>query len=138
MARVIMNAGQSFDDRRNARQSPEIRAVSVSPRSLAQGSIDAAPLLLVQPWLSAGPAGASQRRRPACLPFFIPPADALAAHLEPSSNRGQDELALGKKTCGLFSPLIQSLKISPGTILSTHAHSIRLSLGIVTILCEVQ
>ena len=136
MARVIMNAGQSFDDGRDARQSPEIRAVSVSPRPLAQGLLNAAPLPSAQSRLPAGPTGASQRRGPALLPFFVPPTDALAAHLQASSNGGQNELARRKQTCGAFSPLPQSLKISPCTILSRHTISIYSSSIIVTILCE--
>lgn len=137
MAWVIMNAGQSFDDRRDARQSPEIRTVSVSPGSLAQGPLNAAPLPSVQSWLPAGPAGASQRRGPALLPFFVPPTGALTAHLEASSNGGQDQLARRKKTRSAFSPLFQSPKIPPCTILSMHTTSIYSSLGIVTILCEI-
>jgi hypothetical protein len=137
MARVITNAGQSFDDGRDAGQSPEIRAVSVSPRSLAQGPLNMAPLAPAQSWLPAGSAGASQRRGPALIPFFVPPTDALAAHLEAPSNGGQDELARCKKTSGAFSPLLQSLEISPCTILSMHTISIYSFSGNVTILCEV-
>lgn len=138
MTRVIMDAGQPFDDHGDARQSPEIRAVSVSPRSLAQGPLDASPLRRAQLRLTAGPPGASQRRSPAPLPFFVPPTDALAAHLQVSSNGGRDQSVGREQARGSFSPLLQSPKISPWTILSMHTISIHSSSANVTILCEVQ
>lgn len=138
MARVIMNAGQPFDDRSDARQGPEIRAVSVSPRSFAQGPLDASQLRRAQLRLTAGPAGASQRGSSAPLPLFVPPTDALAAHLQVSSNGRRDQPARREQACGALSPLFQNLKISPWTIMSMHTISIHSSSAIVTILCEVQ
>jgi len=138
MTRVIMDAGQPFDDQSDARQSPEIRAVSVSPRSLAQGQLDAPPLCRAKFRLTAGPAGASQCGGPAPLPLFVPTTDALTAHLEVSGNGSQDHLACCEHTRGALSPLFQSLKISPWTILSMHTYSIHSSSANVTILCEVQ
>lgn len=117
MARMIMNARQPFDDRRDARQSPDIRAVSVSTRSLAQSPLNPLPLLPAQPGLPAGP---SQRCGSALLPGPVPPADALAAHLQVPRNGGQDDLACRKKTCSTFSPLLQSSKIPPCPVLSMH------------------
>jgi len=138
MTRVIMDAGQPFDDDGDARQGPEIRAVAVSPRSLAQGPLDVSQLRRAQLRLTAGPAGASQRGGPAPLPFFVPPTYALAAYLEVSSNGGQDQLARREQARGALSPLLQSLKISPWTIMSMHTISIHSSSAIVTIFCEVQ
>ena len=138
MARVIMDAGQPFDDRSDARQGPEIRAVPVSPRSLAQGPLDASQLRRAQLRLTAGPAGALQRGCPAPFPLFVPPTDALAAHLQVSSNGGQDQPAGREQARGALPPLLKSLKISPWTILSMHTISIHSSSANVTILCEVQ
>lgn len=138
MTRVIMDAGQPFDDRSDARQGPEIRTVPVSPRSLAQGPLDASQLRRAQLRLTAGPAGALQRGCPAPFPLFVPPTDALTAHLEVSGNGSQDHLACCEHTRGALSPLFQSLKISPWTILSMHTYSIHSSSANVTILCEVQ
>jgi len=138
MARVIMYTGQPFDDRSDARQGPEIRAVAMSPRSLAQGPLDASQLRRAQLRLPADPAGASQRGGPASLPLCVPPTDALAAHLQMSSNGRQDQPARREQACGVLSPLLQSLKISPWTIMSIHTISIHSSPAIVTILCEIQ
>lgn len=138
MTRVIMDAGQTFDDHGDARQSPEIGAIPVSPRSLAQGPLDLLQLRRAQFRLTAGPARASQRGGPAPLPLFVPSTDALATHLKVSSDGGPHHLARREQARGALSPLLKSLKISPWTILSMHTKSIHLSPAIITILCETQ
>jgi len=138
MTGMIMDARQPFDDAGDARQSPEIRAIAVSPRSLAQSPLDPPLLGRIQFRLTAGPASASQRLDSAPLPLFVPPTDALSAHLELSSNRRQDQLTRREQMRGALAPLLQSLKISPRTILSSHTISIRSLFQIVTILCEAQ
>jgi hypothetical protein len=138
MPRVIVDAGQPFDDHGDARQSPEIGAIAMSPRSLAQSLLDPPLLGRIQFRFTAGPAGASQRLGSAPLPLFVPPTDALSAHLEVSSNRRQDQLTGREQARGALAPLLQSPKISPRTILSSHTTSIRSLSAIVTILCEAQ
>lgn len=137
MTRVVMDAGQSFHDRGDTRQSPEIRAISMGLRSLAQGPFDAPPLRCAQFWLTAGPARTSQGRLPAPLPLFVPSTDALSAYLKASSHGSLDQLARGEQPRGALSPLLQSLKISPWMIWSMHTISIYSSSRFVTILCEV-
>jgi hypothetical protein len=138
MTRMIMDARQPFDDASDARQSPEIRVKTVSPRALAQSPLDPLPLGRTQFRLPAGPAGAAQGFGPAPLPLFVPPTDALAAHLEVSSNGGQDPLPRREQARGTLAPLFQSPKISPWTIGSSHTISIYLGSVLVTILCEAQ
>jgi hypothetical protein len=138
MARVIRNAGQPSDDRGDARKSPKIRAVTVSPGALAQGFFNTPQLGGIQFRLTAGSASASQRFYPVALPLFIPPTHTLAADLELSGNGGQDQLARREQAGGMFSPLFQSLKISSWTILSRHAQNIHQKPVNVTLLCEPQ
>ncbi|MGB8953399.1 MAG: hypothetical protein WCC06_12130 [Candidatus Aminicenantales bacterium] len=119
-----MNAGQSLDDHGNARQSPEIRAISLGPRSLAQGPLDTLALRGAQFRLTAGPAGALQCSGPAALPLFVPSTDALSAYLKVSSYGGQDQLARREQPRGTLSTLLQSLKISSRMIWTMHTISI--------------
>ena len=137
MTRVVMDAGQSFNDRGDTRQSPEIGAVSMGLRSLAQGQFDAPPLRGAQFRLTAGPTRTSQCSSPAPLPLFVPSTDALSAYLKASSNGSQDQFARGEHPRGALSALFQSPKISPWMIWSMHAISILTSSRFVTILCEV-
>ncbi len=136
MTRVIMNAGQSFDDRGHTRQGPEIRAVSVGPGALAQSPLDVSALGGAQLWLPSGSAGASQGNSPASLPLFVPSTNALPTHLKSPSNGSQDQLTRRKQPSGVSTPFLQGFEISPGMIWIRHAISILLFFRNVTILCE--
>jgi len=138
MTRMKTDARQPFDDTGDARQSPEIRAITVCLRSLAQSPLDSPQLGRTQFRFTAGPAGALQLLDSAALPLFVPPTDALSAHLEASSNRRRDQLTGREQAGGPLAPLLQSLKISSRTILSSHTLSIRPCSANVTILCETQ
>lgn len=138
VTRMITNARQAFNNAGDARESPEIRAKSVSSCPLPQRLIELPPLDRTQPWFSAGPAGGPQSFVPSALPLLVPPTDALSADLEAAGSRRVDRLTSCEQARGAFSPLLQSSKISPGTILGSHALGIRLFSANVTILCEVQ
>lgn len=133
-----MDARQAFDNVGDAGQSPEVRGVAVSWRSLPQSPIDPSPLGQTQLGFASGPAGGPQGVVPSALPHLVPPTDALPADVEAPSYLREDQLTRREQACGLFSPLFQSAKIPPWTVVSSHTISIRSMPPIVTILCEAQ
>jgi hypothetical protein len=87
---------------------------------------------------AACPAGAVQGAEAAALPLRVPPAHALPAHLELTSDVGQNHLAGSKQAACLFAPVLELLKIAAGTNLHRHTSSIDYRASPVTILREIQ
>jgi hypothetical protein len=114
MARMILHAGQSLDHRRHARQCPEIGLEAVGAGALAQRGVEVLQLSPIQPGFAARAARASQSPKAPAPPLFMPPADALTAHLQSSSDGCQDQLATCEQPSSLFAPLLQRLKVTSG------------------------
>jgi hypothetical protein len=91
-------------------------------------------LRAIQFRLATSSAGRLERFEAAPPPCPVPPADALAAHLECPSDSGQN-LTGTEQLGGLLAPLFQGLEISAGT--QKCFHSIR-DTGDFTIICEIQ
>lgn len=138
MARMILHAGQSLDHRRHARQCPEIGLEAVGSWALAQRCVEVLQLSPIHPGLAARAARTSQSLKPPALPLFIPPADALTAHVQSSSDARQDRLATCEQPSGLSPPLLQRLKVTSGREMRLHAYILRLDSAVVTVICETQ
>jgi len=138
MARMIAHARHLLDDARHARQGPQIGLEAIGPRAAAQRAVEAPALLAIEPRLPAGPTGPPQAGGSPLSPRAIPSRDALAAHVQSSGYRRQDQLATCKQPRRLFAALLQRLEITSGRDTGVHARMIRPSVECVTLLCEAQ
>jgi len=138
MPRVILHAGQTLDDHRDAGQGPELGTEAGRPRPLPQGRLDCGQLALIQPRLAASAAGGFQTRPAPGPPRPIPPHDALATDAEDARDESLRVLAGGKQARRPLSTTFQPMEITSGGNMSGHASMICPRDAIVTILCETQ
>lgn len=82
MARMILHARQVLDERRHARQGPEVGLVAVRAWTREQRVGDLLGLLGRQPGLSACRPLAGQRRAPALCPRILPSVGDLPGHAQ--------------------------------------------------------
>jgi hypothetical protein len=137
MTGMVTDAGHALDHQRNPRQRPEIRVKAVRPRTSPQRLLHLLKLPGIEPRLAACPAGAVKGADASALPLGVPPAHTLPAHLELTSDRGQNQLAGSKQAASLFAAVFELLKIAAGTNVYGHASSIHEHANYVTILCEI-
>ena len=137
MSGMILHTGQTLDHRGHPRQGPQIRAKTVSPRSLPQRCLHLSPLPAVQLGSAPRPPRSLQRLAAATLPVFVPTTHTLATHLQFTSYGCQDHPAASKQSGRALASVFQPLKI-PSRRKGTHAHSIRSKEAVVTLLCEIQ
>jgi hypothetical protein len=88
MARMIVDPRQPGDDRRHARQRPEVGGEAVPPRPLEQGRLHAPQLALVEPRLPAQPAHRFQPLPAPAAPPVIPLVRGLPTHPQRPHHRG--------------------------------------------------
>lgn len=136
MTGMVVHPGHTLNHQRHPRQRPEIRSEAVPPRTLPEHLLHLAELSSSELWLASRPPGGVEGANAAALPPRLPPADALAAHLQLTRNRGPNHLAGGKQAARLFAPAFEFLKIATGTNRRTHASSIGDDASSVTIFCE--
>jgi hypothetical protein len=85
---MVADPGQPPDHRGDPGQGPQVGIVAVGSGALEQGLFDAAELGAGQLGLAAGPAGGSQRLRPAGSPAPVPDVDALPGDAEGTADLG--------------------------------------------------
>ncbi len=117
---MVSHSGQSLDQSGHSRQRPQIGAISLRPRPLAQSPVHHFQLLAVQLWLAASTAGSSQRSHAAPPPLSVPAAYALAAHSEGPGHRRQN-LTGAEQLGGLLASIFEGLEISSRRHASLHA-----------------
>ena len=88
MARVIVHAREAVDDRRHARQCPQLRAEAIALRPSEQGALDPCQLPGVEPRLSAQPPHRLQTLASPSAPEVIPAMRRLPTDAEPLHDRG--------------------------------------------------
>lgn len=136
MAGMIVDAGQTFDNQRHSRQSPEIGVESIGARAFPQRLLHLPELGRVQLGLAARPAGAVEGAHAAGLPLDVPSAHTRAADLQLAGDGGQDQFACGEQAAGLPAPLLKQLEITARGERSGHGKSIVDLRSLVTILRE--
>jgi len=97
---MILDSGQPGDERRDARQRPQLGGEAVRPRAPKQGPLDAAQLPPIEPGLAAQPARRFQPLAPPAPPAVIP----LMRRLSPDSqspHHGGLPNSPRKQPCGL-------------------------------------
>jgi len=133
---MIVDAGQTLDNQRHSRQSPEIGVESVGARAFPQRLLHLSELRRVQLGLAARPARAVEGAHAAGLPLDVPSAHTLAADLQLAGDGGQDQFAGGKQSAGLLAPLQKQLEITARRERCGHGKSIADLRSLVTILRE--
>jgi hypothetical protein len=88
MAGVIVHARQAFDDRRHARQRPQIGVEAVALRPPEQCALDPRQLPGIEPPFPAQPPRGFQSRPAAAPPDVIPAMCRLPTDPEPPHDRG--------------------------------------------------
>ena len=109
---------------------------AVDPCTLPQRLLHLAQLSRNELGFAASPAGSLEGVDAAAPPLPVPPAYALAADLQLSSNGGQNHLAGSKQAACLFASAFEFLKIAAGTNRRTHTSSIQDQMSSVTIFCD--
>lgn len=145
MTGMVVDIGHALNHQRHPRQRPEIRVEAIGPGPLPQRPLHLPELPGIEPWFAARPPGAVESADTAALPLCVPSAHALTAHLQLTSNGGQNQLAGGKQAARLFAAVLELLKIAAGTNARRHSSSIvhaalavTIFRDIVTVLCEIQ
>lgn len=89
MAGMVPHPQMPFDDRRDARQRPEIGRETLGSRALEQQALDRDELGAVELRLAPGSPGGAQRGQAAPLPGVVPATGALAAGVQRPSHKGR-------------------------------------------------
>jgi hypothetical protein len=87
MAGMIVHASQALDDRRDARQRPQLRAEAVVLRPPEQRALDPRQLPGVEPWFPTQPPRGFQSLTAAPAPDVIPAMCRLPTDPEPPHDR---------------------------------------------------
>ncbi len=133
MARMILHARQIFDERRHARQGPEVGLVTVSAGTRQQRLGDLQGLPGRQPGFPACRSLAGQRPNPALLPDSLPSVSNLPRHPKTTGHFRRGILP-GKQPARLLAALFHRGMIS----CLSHAKTLPRNLTHVTLLRETQ
>lgn len=120
MTGMIVHARQALDERRDARQGPQIRAEAVTLGPPEQFALDARELPGVEPRLPAQPARRFQPLAAASAPGVIPPMRRLPTDRETPHDR-RLRLALREQPRGLEPACLQRSNIPSPSTWSGHA-----------------
>jgi hypothetical protein len=108
---VVADSGQLLDHHGDPCQGPPVGVVAVGSCALEQGLLDLAELSQGQSGFAAGPAGGSQRLRPAGSPAPAPEVDALAGDAQATGDLGLGG-AVVEQVAGTKPPPLYASKVS--------------------------
>jgi hypothetical protein len=84
----MLDAGQPFNDQRDAVQGPQLPDEPIGGGTFQQSLLDGGELLIRQAWRRAAGSAAAQRLGTALLPAGVPDTYGLRRHLELAGNLG--------------------------------------------------
>lgn len=119
MPGVIADAGQTGDDRRDARQRPQVGGEAVGLGAAPQGPVDLGQLLPLQPWLAPGAPGGFEPGSALGLPGPIPAAGRHGRDVQRPGDGGL-RLATREQPRGLKPACFQRVEVPAGTTRSRH------------------
>jgi len=111
MTGVIGHFGLVLDHLSDALERPHVGGISVGKRSLGESALDLAKRGPVELGKATGPARRPQCGRASGLPLRVPPAHALAGHLELAGHVGLAR-SLSEQSGRLFAPALHGVEVS--------------------------